>query len=43
MHKKADSLGYDNVIHALMHKDNVSSNILKGELYHEYKLYGVKL
>ena len=43
IHKKASILHYDNIIHALMHKDNVSSNILKGDIYHEYKLYGVKL
>ena len=43
MHKKAKNAGYDNIIHALMHENNVSANILSGELYHEYKLYGVKL
>ncbi len=43
LHKKAHIAGYDNIIHALMHEDNVSANILAGELYHEYKLYGVKL
>lgn len=43
IHQKAYQKGYDNVIHALMHKSNVSSNILKGELYHEYRLYGVKI
>ena len=43
MHKKAKDVGYDNIIHALMHENNVSANILSGELYHEYKLYGVKL
>ena len=43
MHKKAKDAGYDNIIHALMHESNVSANILSGELYHEYKLYGVKL
>ena len=43
LHKKAHYAGYDNVIHALMHENNVSANILSGELYHEYKLYGVKL
>ena len=43
MHKKAKDAGYDNIIHALMHENNVSANILSGELYHEYKLYGVKL
>lgn len=43
MHKKASLAGYNNIIHALMHENNVSSNILKGEIYHEYKLYGVKL
>ena len=41
MHKKAYLAGYDNIIHALMHESNVSANILSGELYHEYKLYGV--
>lgn len=43
MHKKAFLNNYDSVIHALMHESNVSANILTGELYHEYKLYGVKL
>lgn len=43
LHKKAFDLGYDNIIHALMHENNVSANILSGEIYHEYKLYGVKL
>ena len=43
MHKKAYLAGYDNIIHALMHENNVSANILSGELYHEYKLYGVKI
>ena len=43
MHKKAKDAGYDNIIHALMHENNVSANILSDELYHEYKLYGVKL
>ena len=43
MHKKAKEAGYDNIIHALMHESNVSANILSGELYHKYKLYGVKL
>ena len=43
MHKKAYQAGYNKIIHALMHESNVSSNILKGEIYHKYKLYGVKL
>ena len=43
MHKKAKDAEYDNIIHALMHENNVSANILSGELYHEYKLYGVKI
>lgn len=43
IHKKANLAGYDNIIHALMHEDNVSANILAGELYHEYKLYGAEL
>lgn len=43
LHQKAHFAGYDNVIHALMHESNVSANILAGELYHRYKLYGVKL
>lgn len=43
LHKKACFAGYDSIIHALMHEDNVSANILAGELYHEYKLYGVAL
>lgn len=43
IHKKAYNLGYDNIIHALMHENNVSANILAGEVYHKYKLYGVKL
>ena len=43
LHQKAQLAGYDNIIHALMHKNNVSTNILSGELYHKYKLYGVKL
>lgn len=43
LHQKAHITGYDNVIHALMHESNVSANILAGEIYHEYKLYGVKL
>ena len=43
LHKKANLAGYDNVIHALMHENNVSANILAGDIYHEYKLYGVKL
>lgn len=43
LHRKAFMAGYDNIIHALMHETNVSANILAGELYHEYKLYGVKL
>jgi len=43
IHQKAYKAGYNNIIHALMHKSNVSANILAGELYHEYKLYGVKL
>ena len=43
LHYKANLNGYDNVIHALMHENNVSANILAGELYHKYKLYGVKL
>ncbi len=43
LHKKAFHAGYDNVIHALMHENNVSKNILSGEIYHKYKLYGVKL
>lgn len=43
LHQKANLAGYDNVIHALMHENNVSANILAGELYHQYKLYGVKL
>ena len=42
MHKKAYLAGYNNIIHALMHESNVSANILKGEIYHEYKLYGVR-
>lgn len=43
VHKKAHLAGYDNIIHALMHENNVSANILSGEIYHRYKLYGVKL
>ncbi len=43
LHYKANLNGYDNIIHALMHENNVSANILSGELYHEYKLYGVKI
>lgn len=43
LHKKANLAGYENVIHALMHESNVSANILAGELYHKYKLFGVKL
>lgn len=43
LHQKAYLSGYNNIIHALMHEDNVSANILSGELYHQYKLYGVKL
>lgn len=43
IHKKAHQNGYNNIIHALMHESNVSKNILSGEIYHEYKLYGVKL
>lgn len=43
MHKKAFENGYDSIIHALMHQDNVSANILAGEIYHEYKLYGVRI
>ncbi len=43
IHKKAYNAGYNNIIHALMHESNVSANILAGELYHQYKLYGVKL
>jgi len=43
MHQKACKAGYNNIIHALMHEKNVSANILAGELYHEYKLYGVKI
>lgn len=43
LHKKAFVAGYNNIIHALMHESNVSANILAGEIYHEYKLYGVKL
>ena len=45
LHKKAYEKGYDNVIHALMYESNVSANILgkDAQLYHEYKLYGVKL
>lgn len=43
LHKKAHLEGYDNIIHALMHKDNISSNILSGEIYHKYKLYGAEL
>ena len=43
MHKKAKDAGYNNIIHALMHESNVSANILAGKLYHEYKLYGVKI
>ena len=43
IHQKAYYAGYENIIHALMHESNVSANILAGELYHEYKLYGVKL
>lgn len=43
LHRKAHLSGYDNIIHALMHESNVSANILAGELYHEYKLYGVKI
>ncbi len=43
IHQKAFENNYDNIIHALMHEDNVSTNILSGEIYHEYKLYGVKL
>ena len=43
LHKKAFENRYKNVIHALMHESNISANILSGELYHEYKLYGVKL
>jgi hypothetical protein len=26
-----------------MHSNNVSANILAGEIYHEYRLYGVNL
>ena len=43
LHQKAQLAGYNSIIHALMHKNNVSANILSGELYHKYKLYGVKL
>lgn len=43
LHKKAFIKDYNNVIHALMHENNVSTNILSGETYHQYKLYGVKL
>lgn len=43
LHKKAFIKDYNNVIHALMHENNVSANILSGETYHQYKLYGVKL
>ena len=43
LHKKAAVTGYDSIIHALMHENNVSANILTGELYHEYKLYGVQV
>lgn len=43
IHKKAYEADYKNVIHALMHSNNVSANILAGEIYHEYRLYGVNL
>lgn len=43
LHKKAYLAGYNSVIHALMHENNVSANILSGEIYHEYKLYGVEV
>lgn len=42
VHKKAYSVGYQNIIHALMHESNVSANILAGKLYHQYKLYGLR-
>ncbi len=44
IHKKAFSLGYNQIIHALMHDNNVSKNILKnGEIYQQYELLGVEL
>ena len=43
LHQKALFSGYNNVIHALMHENNVSANILASDIYHKYKLYGVKL
>lgn len=43
IHQKAHLSGYSSAIHALMHEDNVSANILASELYHEYKLYGISL
>ena len=43
LHKKATVAGYNNIIHALMHENNVSANIIAAELYHEYKLYGVEI
>ena len=43
LHKKAHQFGYKSIIHALMHESNVSANILSGEIYHRYKLYGIKI
>jgi hypothetical protein len=41
LHKQAFGLGYDEIIHALMHQENISANILAdgAELLHEYVLY----
>ncbi len=44
IHKKAHFLGYNQIIHALMHINNVSKNIIKGgEIYQQYELLGVEL
>ena len=41
LHKQAFEMGYDEVIHALMHENNVSARILAegAELLHTYVLY----
>lgn len=45
IHSKAINKGYKYLIHALMHEDNVSSNVLanSSDIYHTYSLFGKAL
>ena len=45
IHKTANEQGYDEVIHALMHEENISANILanNSEMIRQYVLFGRKI